>query len=210
MTSSDSAAVTRQRHKRRLQRAPNAAGFRVSTFREVIQRHGVTMGCIAAVCMMTPGAWQALTSTTSRSLLQPGPYLIALLGLLLFFAIWSNRRPHTARRQAQWVLYLLYISIAEEIAFRLMLPSLLSSISPDLTLLATQVISNFVFAAIHYVTLRWKLKNCIFTFLGGMGLSHMMRHGDLTMVIMVHWLGTFLNTPFPPHRKKVRENPGDD
>jgi hypothetical protein len=202
MTSSEPQAPMQGVHKRRLQRAPTASGYRVTTFREVIQRHGATMGCIAILCLMTPGAIQAFANTTSGTILQPTPYLIALLGLLIFFAFWSKRRPHSVKRQSQWILYLLYISIVEEVAFRLLFPSLLASISPDLTLLATQVVSNFVFAAIHYVTLRWKLKNCIVTFLGGMGLSHMMRHGDLTMVVMVHWLGTFLNTPFPPAQKK--------
>lgn len=201
MTTDELPGQSKTEHKGRLQRAPTASGFRVSTFREVLQRHGATMGCIAALCLMTPGALQALGETTAKPLLEPGPYLFALLGLLVFFTYWSNRRPHSVKRQSQWVIYLLYISIVEEVAFRLLFPALLASFSPSITLLTAHIVSNFVFAAIHYFTLRWKLTNCIVTFLGGLGLSHLMRHGDLTMVIMVHWVGTFLNTPFPPPRK---------
>jgi hypothetical protein len=206
MPSSENHATGKNPRKGRLQRPPTAAGYRVTTFGEVVARHGGTMGCLAALCLMLPGGWQAITNTSSKSLLQPGPYLLALFGLLIFFAYWSRRRPHSLKRQSQWVLYLLFISIAEEITFRLIFPSLLSSItlfSSQFPLLTTHVISNFVFAAIHYVTLRWKLTNCIVTFLGAMGLSHLMRHGDLTMVVMVHWLGTFLNTPFPPAQRKA-------
>jgi len=41
------------------------------------------------------------------------------------------------------------------------------------------------------------------TFLGGMGLSQLMTHGDLALVVMVHWLGTFLNTPVPPAERNL-------
>ena len=65
-------------------------------------------------------------------------------------------------------------------------------------MITAHVLSNLVFASLHYFTLRWRLVNCIATFLGGMGLSHLMGQGDLLLVIMIHWLGTFINTPSPP------------
>ena len=179
----------------RLQRAPTAAGFRVSSFAHILKRHGLTMGCIVAVCMMIPGAWSLLVATTSGLRVQPLPYLYAVLGLLAFFSYWSTRRAYAVKAQSQWILYLLLISIAEELAFRLILPGMLSE---HLSGPAAHITSNLLFAGIHYFTLRWRLVNCILAFFGGMGLSHLMADGDLAVVVLVHWLGTYLNTPWPP------------
>jgi membrane protease YdiL (CAAX protease family) len=195
-----------QRHQRsrsqggRLQRGPSAVGYSVATFGDVLKRHGVTMGCLAALSLMLPGSLHALAINTSRLFQQPMPYLAALLGILVFFAYWSMRRPVSAALQTRWILYLLFISIVEELTFRLILPSLLS---PQFSWLTANMLSNLLFAGIHYFTLRWRLRNCIVTFLGGMGLSQLMTQGDFTMVVMIHWLGTFLNTPFPPAGRKV-------
>ena len=95
-----------------------------------------------------------------------------------------------------WILYLLLISILEEIAFRLLIPlAILSSTG----LIASLIISNSVFATIHFFTLRWKLVNCIGAFLGGLGLSRLFYvTEDLALIILVHWFFTFLNTPSPP------------
>jgi membrane protease YdiL (CAAX protease family) len=179
----------------RLQRGPTDSGYRIETFSDVLKRHGGTMGCLAAVCLMIPGTFSTIEINTTRLFLQPGPYLIGLLGLLVFFSYWSRRHPASVKRKAQWISYLLYISIVEELTFRLILPSLLSQ---QFTWLTANILSNLLFASIHYLTLRWKLRNCILTFLGGMGLSQLMTHGDFALVVMVHWLGTFLNTPLPP------------
>lgn len=186
-------------HRQRLQRPATANGYRVDTFREVIYRHGGTMGLLALAGLLLPGAWEACQATTAPALATPRPYLIGLAGLVLFFIVWSARRPQPAVRQARWVLYLLFISIVEEVAFRLAIPLFLGS---SMGWLAANVLSNLVFAGLHYVTLRWKMRNCVVTFLGGMGLSQLLTHGDLTLVIMLHWVGTFLNTPYPPHKNK--------
>lgn len=161
------------------------------------------MGLLALLGLLLPGAWEAFQATTAPAATNPRPYLIALVLMVVFFIVWSLRRPQPAARQTRWVLYLLFISIVEEIAFRLAIPLFLSS---SLGWLIANIVSNLIFAGLHYVTLRWKLRNCIVTFLGGMGLSQMMTNGDLTLVIMVHWVGTFLNTPFPPPRKKGEED----
>lgn len=179
----------------RLQRAPGADGYRIDSFADVVKRHGLTMACLAGLCLLTPGALPLLAQTTARALGQPLAYLAGLGALLLFFAYWSGRHRATTTRQLQWVFYLLMISVVEEISFRLVLPQLLAGLTP-LTL--AQVLSNLLFACIHYFTLRWRLVNCIATFFGGMGLSHLMGRGDLVLVVAVHWLGTFINTPRPP------------
>ena len=116
-------------------------------------------------------------------------------------ALWSRRRAFTPSRQSLWVGYLLWISIVEEVAFRLLLPALLET---EFSRFQAHLISNALFAALHYVTLRWRLVNCIGTFLGAMGLSHLMvEHGNLVLVILVHWAGTFLNTPWPPGTRRL-------
>jgi membrane protease YdiL (CAAX protease family) len=187
-------------HQSRLQREPTDSGYRVETFGDVLKRHGGTMGLFAVVCLMIPGTFSTIAANTSRLFLQPAPYLIGLLALLVFFSYWNRRNPASVKRKSQWIFYLLYISIVEELTFRLIFPSLLSQ---QFNWLTANILSNLLFASIHYATLRWKLRNCIATFLGGMGLSQLMTHGDFALVVMVHWLATFLNTPFPPAESKT-------
>ncbi len=179
----------------RLQRPPSGTGYRVATFAEVFKRHGLTMTCLAVICLLLPGTWPLIAATTEPVLRQPAPYLAGLAGMLLFFVYWSRRHRLRAERQVPWLGYLLLISIVEEITFRLVLPQLLSA---HMDARAAHVSSNLLFASIHYFTLRWRTVNCIATFFGGMGLSHLMGRGDLLLVILVHWLGTFINTPAPP------------
>lgn len=193
-------ATQQPSYQGRLQRAPTATGYRVETFGDILKRHGVTMGCLAAICLMIPGTVPAIATTTTRLFQQPVLYMAGLLGLLVFFLYWSTRRSVSGIRQSQWIVYLLFISIVEELTFRLVFPSLLSQ---QFSWLTANILSNLVFSVIHYTTLRWKLRNCIVTFLGGMGLSQLMTQGDLTLVVMVHWLGTFLNTPSPPAERKI-------
>ncbi len=200
MPTNEQQDVPQQHRRGRLQRGPSPTGYSVATFSDVLKRHGVTMGCLAVICMMIPGTLHTIATTSTRLIQQPTPYMAGLLGLLVFFSYWSARRPVSATWQTQWILYLLFISIVEELTFRLILPSLLSQ---HFNWPIANILSNLLFACIHYITLRWKVRNCIATFLGGMGLSQLMTHGDLAMVVMIHWLGTFLNTPFPPAERKV-------
>ena len=103
-------------------------------------------------------------------------------------------------RQIAWISYLFLISVVEEIGFRLGLPLLFTSelIGID-TFWIGVILSNLIFASIHYFTLRWKITACVFTFLGGMGFSRLFSvTDDLALVILVHWAVTFLNTPSAP------------
>ena len=52
----------------RLQRAPGADGYRVDSFIDVVKRHGLTMACLAGLCLLTPGALPLLAQTTARAL----------------------------------------------------------------------------------------------------------------------------------------------
>lgn len=183
----------------RLQRKPNANGYRLDTFADVVKRHGLTMTTIAFLCLLLPGALEQLGAVTAPLRSTTTQYLLGVAGLLSFFALWSRRRPIVFSRQGLWISYLLWISIVEEIAFRLLLPAVLET---ELPRLQAHIISNAIFALIHYVTLRWRAINCFVTFLGGMGLSHLMGQGDLALVILAHWAGTFINTPWPPRTRR--------
>lgn len=157
------------------------------------------MTAIALLCLLTPGALERIAKTTEPFTSNYTPYWIASAGLLVFFALWSRRRDYRIGKQSLWIAYLLWISIVEEVAFRLLLPALFEAEVPRLQ---AHLVSNALFALIHYFTLRWRMVNCVVTFMGGMGLSHLMGQGDLALVILAHWAGTFLNTPWPPQTRR--------
>ena len=155
------------------------------------------MGTMALVLGLLPGTYEQVASTTTRFMLNPTVYLLAGTLLLAFFVVYQTRKGNrTGPANNLWLIYLLYISVVEELAFRLFLPIVLAD---AMHFYAAAFISNVIFAAIHYVTLRWRWRNCVFVFVGGMGFAHMLaNHQDLIAVILAHWFFTFLNTPTPP------------
>ncbi len=181
----------------RLQRDYSGTTLPVSTFAQVLYRHGCTMGFIAVtlICLQsTPDVFRAVASDFSES---PSTYMVALLAALAFFFVFLvSKGVPLSRIQGLWIVYLLYISIVEELAFRLFLPM---ALEPSAGFLSAIVMSNFLFALLHYFTLRWKWKNCVFVFLGGLGLSRLLENsGDLALLVLVHFVATFLNTPSQP------------
>ena len=181
----------------RLQRDYAGSDSPVSTFLQGLYRHGLTMGVFAFVTawlLSTPAVFWDAVATFSAT---PVKYALALLAALGFFYAVLKRRGLTLDpAQGLWVAYLLYISIVEELAFRLFLPRVLE---PTSGFIAAIVLSNLLFAGLHYFTLRWKWQNCLFAFLGGVGLSRLLDNsGDLALVVLVHFVATFLNTPSPP------------
>ena len=189
----------------RLQRSSSSQEFYVSQFRQVLIRHGATMFSIAAISLLIPSILIALISSLENFFLNINRYLIWSTFLGFFFIFYLRLTDKELNyRQISWIAYLVIISIVEEIGFRLSLPILFSNIfNLEASLLIGIFLSNFFFAAIHYFTLRWKLKVCVFTFLGGIGLSRLFYEtGDITLVVMVHLVATFLNTPSAP--KEIR------
>ena len=181
----------------RLQRDYSGTTLPVSTFAQVLYRHGCTMGFIAVtlICLQsTPDVFRAVASDFSES---PSTYMVALLAAIAFFFVFLvSKGVPLSRIQGLWIVYLLYISIVEELAFRLFLPM---ALEPSAGFLSAIVMSNFLFALLHYFTLRWKWKNCVFVFLGGLGLSRLLENsGDLALLVLVHFVATFLNTPSQP------------
>lgn len=190
----------------RLQRDYSGTTLPVSTFVHVLYRHGCTMGLIAVTLIYlqsTPDDFQAVASDFSES---PSTYIVALLSALSFFFVFLvSKGVPLSRIQGLWIVYLLYISIVEELAFRLFLPM---AIEPSAGFLSAIVMSNFLFALLHYFTLRWKWKNCVFVFLGGLGLSRLLENsGDLALLVLVHFVATFLNTPSQPGTSTIAKGP---
>ena len=181
----------------RLQRPAKARSRAVLHFRQVLARHLVTMSVVAVVT----GLWVAGVDDWKRLLspliAHPVHYLAICVAIVAGIAIYQRVRsiPWSAA-QVGWVGYLFLISVVEEWAFRVFLPLYLVD---DLGARASVLLSSVIFGALHYFTLRWRLMACLLTTLGGLGFGRLLDEtGDLALVILVHWIVTFLNTPRPP------------
>ena len=180
----------------RLQRDHSPDTTPVSSFAQVLYRHGALMGCAAMVLLLVQDG-SALEDALYFVWQSPGVFVLAVVVILGAFTAYLKWRDYGLDgRQWLWVGYLFYISVVEEVAFRLYLPVVLES---HLGQVAGVLMSNLIFGAIHYYTLRWKFSHCVFTALGGLGLSRLLaQSGDLALVVLVHFVATFLNTPRPP------------
>jgi len=186
--------------KRRLQRPAKDQNYLINTFNQVLARHFLTMSIIATICI-----FMSIESFADSIYLKPltsSPvfYFFILTAISLFFIfIYLKRGYKIEPIHLAWLTYLLFISVAEEIAFRMMLPILLSG---TFGMISAVLFSNFLFAYIHYVTLRWKFINCVVAFIGGLGLSRLLvSTEDVAILVLVHYFFTFLNTPLPPERR---------
>ena len=186
--------------KRRLQRPAKDQNYLINTFNQVLARHFLTMSIIATICI-----FMSIESFANSIYLKPltsSPvfYFFILTAISLFFIfIYLKGGYKIEPIHLAWLTYLLFISVAEEIAFRMMLPILLSG---TFGMISAVLFSNFLFAYIHYVTLRWKFINCVVAFIGGLGLSRLLvSTEDVAILVLVHYFFTFLNTPLPPERR---------
>jgi membrane protease YdiL (CAAX protease family) len=178
-------------------------GVKITSFKQVMMRHGLLMLLLAALCILLPNAPSDFTWSTKRFFAHPQYYALAFLTLIVFLLVYSQLSDKVVnRKQLMWISYLLFISIVEEWVFRLVFPGFLKGY---LEPIHAVVISNLIFASIHYFTLRWRMIWVIFAFFGSMGLSRAMTYGDLMVLIWIHWLATFLNTPFPPGVKQLKK-----
>ena len=186
--------------KRRLQRPAKDQNYLINSFNQVLARHFLTMSIIATICI-----FMSIESFADSIYLKPltsSPvfYFFILTAISLFFIfIYLKRGYKIESIHLAWLIYLLFISVAEEIAFRMMLPILLSG---TFGMISAVLFSNFLFAYIHYVTLRWKFINCVVAFMGGLGLSRLLvSTEDIAILVLVHYFFTFLNAPLPPERR---------
>lgn len=181
----------------RLQRKMSIDGVYVATFRQIIMRHGLVMGAVNLLCLLLPGAIDTLIMDLDPLMSEPFAYIAILPVMLVFFVVFLVFNGHKVDvSQGAWLGYLWVISVVEELSFRLILPTLLLG---PIGLIPAVVLSNLVFASIHFFTLRWKFINCSGAFLGGLALSRLLNNTeDIALVILVHWFFTFLNTPTSP------------
>jgi membrane protease YdiL (CAAX protease family) len=186
--------------KRRLQRPSKDQNRLINTFNQVLARHFLTMTIIAGICIFI--SIESFANSIYLKPLTSSPvfYFFILSAILLFFIFFYLKRGHKIEWiHLAWLTYLLFISIVEEVAFRMMLPILLSG---TFGMMSVVLFSNFLFACIHYVTLRWKFINCVVAFAGGLGFSKLLvSTEDIAILILVHYFFTFLNTPLPPERR---------
>ena len=186
--------------KRRLQRPAEDQNYLINTFNQVLARHFLTMAIIATICIFI--SIESFANSIYLKPLTSSPvfYFFILTAISLFFIfIYFKRGYKIESIHLAWLTYLLFISVAEEIAFRMMLPILLSS---TFGMISAVLFSNFLFAYIHYLTLRWKFINCVVAFVGGLGLSRLLvSTEDVAILVLVHYFFTFLNTPLPPERR---------
>ena len=61
----------------RLQRPAAVDGAHISTFRQVVVRHGLAMGSMALVLALLPSAYDQVARTTTRFMDNPAAYLLA-------------------------------------------------------------------------------------------------------------------------------------
>ena len=181
----------------RLQRPAKARSSAVLHFRQVISRHLLTMSVIAVVTGLGVAHVDDWKRLLSPLIAHPVHYLAMCVAIVAGIAIYQRVRGIPwSTGQMGWVGYLFLISVVEEWAFRVFLPLYLMD---DLGARASVLLSSVIFGALHYFTLRWRLTACLLTTLGGLGFSRLLDvSGDLALVILVHWIVTFLNTPRPP------------
>ena len=186
--------------KRRLQRPAKDQNRLINTFKQVLARHFLTMAVIAGICIFI--SIESFANSIYLKPLTSSPvfYFFILTAVSLFFIFFYLKRGYKIEWiHGAWLTYLLFISVVEEFAFRMMLPILLSG---TFGMMSAVLFSNFLFAFIHYVTLRWKLINCVVAFIGGLGFSRLLvSTEDIAILILVHYFFTFLNTTLPPERR---------
>ena len=190
----------------RLQRASLKTDKYISKFRQVLLRHGLTMTSIAIFCCFLTFIPSALVASLNSLFAYPSSYFFySFIVIIIIFLYLKFTKREFNYRQLLWIGYLLVISIVEEIAFRLSIPLLTINIF-GVSYLSAIFLSNVLFAAIHYFTLRWKLSACILAFFGGVGFSRLFSiTDDLALVIILHWAVTFLNTPSAPKANQFIE-----
>ena len=186
--------------KRRLQRPAKDQNRLIKTFNQVLARHLLTMAIIAGICIFI--SIESFANSIYLKPLTSSPvfYFFILTAISLFFIFFYSKRGHKiVWIHVAWLTYLMFICVVEEFAFWMMLPILLSG---TFGMMSAVLFSNFLFAFIHYVTLRWKLINCVVAFIGGLGFSRLLvSTEDIAILILVHYFFTFLNTPLPPERR---------
>tara|TARA_R110002110_G_scaffold226741_3_gene441066 strand:+ start:177 stop:662 length:486 start_codon:yes stop_codon:yes gene_type:complete len=152
---------------------------------------------LGVLFLLHPTAQALLIRAMEPALANPLIYILAGCLLLTGLTIYGFYVGGFKVQQFGWAVYLGALSLWEEWVFRLALPYSLHAMG--FNLLAAVLVSNLIFGAAHYFTLRWKWQWCLMACLGGLAFSRQM-HGqfDLLLVAGIHWVATFVNTPRLP------------
>lgn len=184
--------------QQRLQRKPDFTGARLSSFREIALRHGLPGALLGIACLALPQMGTMLQAALSQAADNPARGVVVgvvICAALNLYAWYIDRS--WGLEKAGWILYLGAVSAWEEWVFRVALPQTAESMG--MTLISAVVVSNLVFGAAHYFTLRWRWQWCLAAFIGGMGFSwNFAEQHNLVLIIYIHWVVTFLNTPRLP------------
>lgn len=187
----------------RLQRNPDFTGDRLSTFGDVLVRHGLPGLLLACLSLFLADVRILVWVGLEPGLSQPATYLLAvafIFAALTGYACFIDRK--WSLSSLGWVGYLGALSLWEELVFRLAMPGLLEGWGAPFWLAA--VVSGAAFGGMHYFTLRWRLRWCFGAFLCSLALSsHFNLHIDLLLITAFHWIATVLNTPRPPGKSVV-------
>lgn len=175
----------------------------------MLLRHGLPGALLGTLCLFVPEMRAFLWEAMAGLLAEPGRYLftgVLIFGALIAYAWFLDRRVDAAA--VGWMFYLLAVSVWEEWLFRLAIPYF--GAAQGIELRVVVVASNVAFGALHYFTLRWKWQWCVAVFFGGMALSRQLNeHHDLALIIGIHWIATFINTPRLPGRSGRRQKRRD-
>lgn len=68
----------------RLQRKMSVGGVYVATFRQIIMRHGLIMGAVILLCLLLPGAIDAVIVGLAPLMSEPYAYVAVLPVMLVF------------------------------------------------------------------------------------------------------------------------------
>ena len=168
-------------------------------------RHGLPGVIIGLFFIVYPLTRELLMNSILGAILTPLNYLMVGLAILSGMVIFSGiRDKNWDPIRLGWILYLLLVSVWEEWTFRVAVPYLLAEM--EVNFRVAVIASNLVFGLMHYFTLRWRWQWCLFAFLGGVGLSrHFHTHEDFLLIVAIHWIATFINTPREPGRRRLSE-----
>ncbi len=152
-------------------------------------RHGLTVHALALMTFY-PGTPPTVWSDGSVAFdaVREWPALYVGLAILIACALTfgtSSSLASISRERSFFVPYALSVAISEEWLYRVAIPILLT---PWLSFWPIAIISNTIFGFVHAVTLRWRVRSCLWVAAGGVLLNLVYEIStDLGALILIHF-----------------------